>query len=291
MPAIGFKYPNGDTITFEDCFENKKVDLIRMGCTLPMLRALSEQRAPDRKPSTTELLNGTCESFLKRTKNYYIDPQECAFRISGTMHHERLESYGEDLEVESKLEGYGITGITDLYDPESRLLIDYKNCGSYKVAQVLGMSFYLGDSPTGERYKRNSKWGKKGDIKKVKIFYEDKENADYGDWLWQLNFYRHLLEKQGKIVDKIYVQATVRDGGVQVSRERGVHNNLYLIEIPKISDEMLLGKFLPRRDKLLSSLETNSLPSKCTDEETWNGMKCQKYCEVRELCPYMKGEN
>lgn len=76
------------------------------------------------------------------------------------------------------------------------------------------------------------------------------------------------------------------------SLERGgVHNNLYLIEIPKISDEMLLGKFLPRRDKLLSSLETNSLPSKCTDEETWNGMKCQKYCEVRELCPYIKGEN
>ena len=290
MPAIGFKYPNGETITFKDCFDSKKVDLIKMGCTMPMLRALSEQRDPERRPSTTELLNGTCESYLKRVIDYYIDPQECAFRLSGTMHHERLESYGGELEVESRLEGYSITGITDLYDAESKTLIDYKNCGSYKIAQVLGMGFYLGDSPTGEVYKRNGKWGKKGDIKKVKIFYEDEENADYGDWLWQLNFYRHLLEKSGKAVDKIYVQATIRDGGLQVSRERGVTKNLYLIEIPKISDDILLCKFLPKRNALVEALEKSELPEKCSDEETWGGMKCERFCEVRQLCPYMKEE-
>ena len=290
MPAIGFKYPDGETITFNDCFENSKADLIKMGCTMPLLRALAEQREPDRKPSTTELLTGTCEAYLKRTKDYYIDPQECAFRLSGTLHHERLEAYGEELDVEEKLEEYGITGITDLYDAENKTLVDYKNCGSYKIAQVLGMGFYLGDSPTGEVYKRSGKWGKKGDIKKVKMFYEDRDNADYGDWLWQLNFYRHMLEKIGKPVDKIYIQATVRDGGLQVARERGVTKNLYLIEIPKLSDEVLLGKFLPKRDALLKALEESELPEKCGDEETWNGMKCERFCEVRHLCPHIKGE-
>ena len=27
----------------------------------------------------------------------------------------------------------------------------------------------------------------------------------------------------------------------------------------------------------------------CSNEQTWNGRKCQSYCDVRNLCPYNNG--
>ena len=61
MPAIGFKYPEGDKILFEDILgiENK-LDVERMGIYTPALKEMAKVREPDRKPSVTELLNGTC---------------------------------------------------------------------------------------------------------------------------------------------------------------------------------------------------------------------------------------
>ena len=34
MPAIGFKYPDGEHISFEDVFENGKLELERMGIVI-----------------------------------------------------------------------------------------------------------------------------------------------------------------------------------------------------------------------------------------------------------------
>ena len=71
MPAIGFVYPNGDKVTFEDVRKGN-VDIVKMGMSLPTLIEMSKERDPNRKPSTTELLTGTCESYLKRKKEYYL---------------------------------------------------------------------------------------------------------------------------------------------------------------------------------------------------------------------------
>ena len=43
------------------------------------------------------------------------------------------------------------------------------------------------------------------------------------------------------------------------------------------------------RDELVKALETDNLPQKCSSEQTWNGRKCQSYCDVRYLCPYNNG--
>ena len=292
MPLKGFKYPNGDKIEIEEV-RGGKVDIERMGIALPTLLHMAEQRDPKRKPSTTELLNGTCQSYLQRTEEYYIDPQENAFSLAGTLHHLKLETAAEEigsLKSELSLEHFDITGTLDLYDSKNKYLIDYKNVGSYKVVQLLGLQYNTEDHPT-DVYLKSGRWGKKGTPKKVKVFYENPESADFGDWKWQLNFYRFLLEKNGYPVEKMFIQATVRDGGVQVATSRGVNKNIYLVEVPFIHDDHLVEKFLTKRDALLQALENRELPDKCNDDETWGGNKCKRYCEVREICPYVnKGD-
>lgn len=289
MPAVGFIYPSGKTVTFDDV-KKGKVDILKMGMSLPTLIEMSKERDPKRKPSTTELLTGTCESFLKRTEEYYINPQDRAFSLAGTMHHSRLEQHVDERHlIEQKLEEFNITGIADLYDKETKMLIDYKNTGSYKCAQLLGMTYKLIPDPYGAKYKSNGKWGRKGSPKMVKQWYQDEGLADFGDWGWQLNWYRYLLTKSGYEVDKMCIQITLRDGGLAVSRDKGLDKNIYLIEVPKYSDEVLENKFLKARDELLEALATNNLPQKCSSEQTWNGRKCQSYCDVRNLCPHNNG--
>ena len=289
MPAVGFVYPNGDKVSFED-IKKGAVDIELMGMSLPTLLEMSKERDPNRKPSTTELLVGACEAYLKRTKDYHIDPQDRAFSLAGTLHHLKLEQGQDNRHLkEEALEEFDITGIADLYDKETKLLIDYKNTGSFKCAKLLGMTFEYVDDPSGERYKTAGKWGKKGSLKKVKHWYRDEEKADFGDWGWQVNWYRYLLEKQGHEVDKMYIQVTLRDGGLLAARNTGLDKNIYLIEVPKYDNEVLENKFIKAKNDLTYALETGNLPSKCTTEQTWDGRKCQSYCEVRHLCPYNNG--
>lgn len=289
MGAVGFVYPDGDKVSFEDVRKGN-VDIEKMGMSLPTLLEMSKERSPDRKPSTTELLIGTCEAYLKRVKDYYIDPQERAFSLAGTLHHLKLEQGQDDRHLkEEVLEEFDITGIADLYDKETKTLIDYKNTGAFKCSKLLGMSYTYIDNIEGKRYKTSGKWGKKGTLKKVKQWYRDESLADYGDWGWQVNWYRYLLEKQGYEVETMYIQVTLRDGGLRVAREYGLDKNIYLIKLPKYDNELLENKFITARNNLTKSLLNGNLPKKCNDEETWDGRKCQYYCEVRHLCPHNNG--
>ena len=150
MPLVGFKYPNGEKVSIENVSKGN-VDIEKMGIALPALLYMAQQRDPNRKTSTTELLNGTCQAYLERTTDFYTDPQGSAFSLAGTLHHEKLEDSAEvlsSLHSELPLEHYNITGIVDLYDEKNRTLIDYKNTGSYKVAQCLGLKVSHGFHPT-----------------------------------------------------------------------------------------------------------------------------------------------
>ena len=90
MPLKGFKYPDGEMVSLEEV-KRGNVDVVKMGMSLPTLLHMSKDREPDRKPSTTELIQGTCESYLRRTEDYYIYPDENAFSLAGTLHHLKLE--------------------------------------------------------------------------------------------------------------------------------------------------------------------------------------------------------
>ena len=282
MPLKGFKYPDGEILSLEDASRGK-VDVERMGVSLPTLLHMSSDREPDRKPSTTELLQGTCQSYLQRKEDYYIHPEDNAFSLAGTLHHLKLEESSHQnhylsnrLGSEIPLESIGITGIIDLYDNYTKTLVDYKFSGSYKIAKCLGIKHKYVQHPT-ELYKRSGRWGKAGTPKRIKEFYIDEDSVDMEDWGWQVNFYR-------------YLQATVRDAGLQIARERGIDKKIYMMEVPFINNEHLLERFEVKRDALIWALEHNDLPDKCTKEETWGGVKCKSYCPVRDICPYNKGK-
>jgi hypothetical protein len=242
MPIKGFTYPDGEKVGIDKVVSGE-VDVERMGIALPSLIQMTQERDPNRKPSTTELLNGTCQAYLERITDYYIDPQSRAFSLAGTLHHEKLENSAavlSRLESELPLEHFG--------------------------------------------------WGKKGQPKRMKQFYIDENTIDFGDWGWQLNFYRLLLEKNNYPVDKMLMQLTVRDGGVQIARERGVDRNIYLLEVPKIHDDHLTNKFLSKKVSLESALSSGVMPEQCTEEERWGGNKCRNYCPVSDACIYYEGE-
>lgn len=288
MSAIGFFCPDNETIKFKDCFEHCRMSQRCM--SVATLTAMAQQRPTNRPPSTTELLSGTCESYLKRTKDYFIDPQDRSFALMGTIHHSQLEhnDLPEDKFLqEEKMQGLDITGILDFYDVESQTLIDYKNTGSYKASKVLGLCSELVPDPMGTKYKSSGKWGRKGTVKKVKQFYSDDNQKDFGDWLYQVNMYRYMLELKGHKVKHMKLQMNVRDAGTFSAKGRGVTKNIYYVDIPFVDNDIIIPYFLEKRDRLLRHLEENSTPPKCTIEETWGGKKCESYCEVRHLCPHI----
>ena len=289
MGAVGFICPDGEEITFKRCL--KECRMSERCMSVATLKMMSDQRPNDRPPSTTELLSGTCEAYLKRTEEYYVDPQDMAFAVMGTIHHLHLESQELDDNAiqEEKLEGLDITGILDFYDKDTETLIDYKNTGSFKASKVLGMTHVMMPDPSGARYKKSGAWGKKGAFKQVKVFHRDENKADFGDWLYQVNMYRYLLEKKGHKVKAMKLQMNVRDAGTHSAIARGVDKNIYFVNIPMVDNKEIVSYFTNKRDVLLEHLNTNTIPRRCNDEETWNGKKCEKYCEVRGLCPYVNG--
>lgn len=295
---IGFTNLKGENVLFQDIWEDPVKAMEDFGMALPKLKAMAQQRPPDRPPSVTECLNGTCQSWLKRLKDYFVDPQTLVFALAGTMHHAKLEKYGKL--TEEKWLGYDMTGISDYREwisGNNYFLIDYKNFGSYKVKKMLGLSHRLIDDPTGALYKRSGKWGKAGTPKQVKEFYIDSLKAQFEETAWQQNMYRTFIEDNGSHIEKMFVDITVRDGGIAVARDRGITLNSYLIEIPEIKKQWVVDFFQARRNMLLKALEKDEAPPKCQDadldiphsfSETWSGNKCKGYCEVRHICPYMK---
>jgi len=241
--------------------------------TLPTLKMMADERAWTGRPSTTQLLNGTMLEFLKITRDYTIDPQKKAFALLGTRHHEELAevAHGLGLPAEIALSPDG-RDIYDLLEPENGAwtLSDYKTWGSYRMVRALGIV----------------KVGKGKDSK----FMVNESQKDTWESEMQLNHYRVLLEEHDIKVGRMQVQVTVRDGGLQIARTRGVKDNIYLIPIRRLNDNVVMDYFNRKHWMLVDSLhayETNPdyLPLPCDNRESWDGARCRGYCEVAEFCP------
>ena len=132
------------------------------------------------------------------------------------------------------------------------------------------------DEPTGEVYKTGPK---KGQAKTKKVARQGIPDLD--EQKLQLNMYRLMLEDFGFPVKKMFLDIAVRDGGIQVATTRGVTQNAYLIEVPRMDDNEVREYFRNKRDALLTALENRQLPPPCSMDERWQGRKCQSYCNVR----------
>jgi len=242
--------------------------------------------------STTQLINGTLQEFLKLTNDYAVDPDSRAFMIAGTQHHSGLEFIAKTLNLPSEVALSGDRDIFDLLEPEEDgyVLSDYKLWGSFKVAKALGMTKTgTKPDPSGAVYLSNSKYGSKGSPKMVNVFAIVPENIDNWEAEYQLNRYRVKLKALcGLELRRLQLQVTVRDGGLAVARSRGITRNIYRIPVKRLDDSDVLGYFAYKDANLMQALAQGHWDTPCTQSETWEGNRCAEYCDVVGFCPQGK---
>jgi len=296
-----FKCPDGEEIKIEDCLQ--KCRMASRCVAKPLLIKMAEVREWKGQPSTTQLLNGTYEAFLKIVTGFSDEPDSLIYSFLGTGVHSYLDTAkGDGVQTEDVLGQMtsedGVTGRPDLVVDENDQLemIDYKVCGSFQITKALGLTFELVPSET-EVYSQksyttdaigNKMSYEKGSPKMERKYFADPSKADIFNWSMQLNHYRILYEqKTSKKIDKLTIQAIVRDGGLAATMSRGVYKKSYLIPIPIIDNQIVLDYFRVKKDNLLQALAQFDWNEKCSDFETWSGKKCESYCSVSHVCKFM----
>jgi len=289
MPLQWFQCPDGKVIEVEDCL--KCVTNCRMGetcLTLPTRMKIAEEREWNGVASTTQLLNGTMQEFLKLTQPYMANPDKRLFMIEGTKHHENLEAYAKALGFPAEIALNIDRDIFDLLEPDGDgwSLTDYKLWGSYRVVKALGLveTGRMPD-PSGAVYKTSGKWGKAGSPKMVATYKAMAQEVDLFNEELQLNRYRIMLEEKGIKVTRMQLQVTVRDGGLAVANSRGIMRNGYKIPINKLSNGEVIDYFEAKKEDLRVALEQGSWSEPCSLYECWDGARCKNYCEVARNCP------
>ncbi|MBU0479106.1 hypothetical protein KKC91_11135 [bacterium] len=254
------------------------------------LKLASRQREWKGTPSTTQMINGTMLAFLQLTVDYGLSIDQMAFRLLGTSSHAKLEVEDELSLLEQKFEQDGQSGIADFVETENGLSIlgDYKTSGSFKVSKALG--FYKKTIFTGEYYKSGER---KDEPKTKKILVQEPDKVDMREWELQLNRYRLFVESNDIKINRIKIEAIVRDGGTIAARSRGVDKNLYYFDVKILPDEEVREYFKQKRDALLKALADGKWDEPCKEEERWgNGdkkpLRCLFYCPVNFACPFYK---
>ncbi len=280
----GFYCQDNEKVTIQDCLIQ-----CRLGercLTLPTLKLISREREWTGIASTTQLLQGTMEAWLKLTQPYCIYPKSRAFMLAGTWHHKALEDVAKELGLPNEVALSGNRDIFDLVEIEDGQLVltDYKLWGSYHVAKALGIT-EMGKmpDPSGALYQKSGAWGKAGTPKMINKFEIIPDNADMWETELQLNNYRVKLKALGINIAKMQVQATVRDGGLAVATSRGVTENIYKIPVRMLPDNDVIEYFTGKDHDLQQALE-HGWTEPCNSRESWDGRKCADYCDVWNWC-------
>jgi len=299
MPLKYFYCPDGSKVEVDKCL--KGCPRAEGEClTKATLHGVAEVRPWTGKPSTTQLINGTMLEFLKLTRDYAINPRKQGFRLAGTRHHSWMEEITElrglGVFSEETLDRRNHTGRSDLVEETEGgfILFDYKLWGSFKVAKALGL-VHIGrePDPSGEVYQRDGKYGKKGGPKTIPVFGVDPSQQDNFDTELQLSDYAMGWEEMGFNIVQLRVQATIRDAGTIAAVDRGFDregDDTVMIPVKRLANDFLNDYFASKSGALLEALsryktDKSYLPELCTERERWDGIRCERFCEVREFCP------
>jgi len=253
---------------------------------LPTLRAVAASLNRNiKEPTVTELLAGTRETYLKKTTDYAVRPEDQLYAIHGSAFHALNEGHTDgNILSEERLKDEITSGKFDLYgeimDGEDKTLGDYKVTSSYKLMKALGI--YKKVVFTGGVYKSGAR---QGQPKTRKEFCYDGARLLL-DWAIQLNYYRMLLENQGMVVKQMVIQAMCRDYSLRMASERGITRPVYLLPVKRISNRWILRYMAEKAKRLQLALRLKALPKVCNKKERWNDRKCTGYCDVAWSCPY-----
>lgn len=298
MPLTKFRCVDGNECPVNECLKccrlkgkinpNNGMPYVPCGRCLSRraLLAIAEERRWTGKPSTTQLLNGTLEEYLKLTTPYTVDPMQSVFALHGTTVHAALEdnTVGNAM-TEVRLDDGVSTGAFDYFDEEASdkentgYLYDDKTYGSYKAAKVLGAVKHkelVGKFKNGKpRYK-------------TYFTYNGVHGSGRLDLAIQMNDYRMKIKKcLGKDTEKMICEMIVRDGNTYMAESRGVMQPAYLVEVNKISDHWVSKYMKAKADNLTKAMKSGLLPKQCSYRERWGGMKCERFCNVKDACPYV----
>lgn len=286
MTLEGFYCPDGEPISVEDCLKS-----CRLGDRCqeePDLYLMAQEREWAGIASTTQLLNGTMYEFLRLTQPYYVDPDSRAFMLQGTKHHKALEDVAKELGLAAEIPLSIDRDIFDLlvWKGKTLCLVDRKMWGSFRVAKALGIvEVGKEPSPDGATYKSSGKWGKEGNPKMVPKFEARPDQADNLEATLQLNRYRVMLKELGLNVGEMYLRVLVRDGGLYIAKNRGVYKNTYKISVEILPDEDVIAYFNHKNLCLIQALGQGHWELPCTPSESWDGIRCESYCDVWNYCP------
>lgn len=295
-----FSCPDKGKIEVSKCVVKGGCRMGKRCLTLETLKQLSYQRTFDGTFSTTQLINGTCEAFLKLTRDYTENPMDQMFKLLGTRVHGKLSASDDDDTMKEGdlriITSHGISMQPDLLEQEDdwNILTDYKVSGSFKVGKAIGMKAKLVE--TEDTYNKATTikdpesgvdiTRQKGDKKLAKSWEADINKQDCLDWVRQLNYYRIGLEEKGFHIDEMRIEAIVRDGGLMSAINYGITEKVYMIPIPKIPDEEIISYFVMKKDALTKALNDGKVTEGCTSDERWGGRKCQMFCQVSEFCDF-----
>ena len=292
MGATQFICPSKERIGISECLSACPNAIRCMG--KPTLEAVAnsvQDRGLGEIYSVTELISGTREVYLKKTTDYAVDPQDQIFAMHGTAVHSICEKHSSSFTLtEVRLSNDIYTGQIDAYGDllgnGKKILLDYKVTSSFKAAMALG--YYKVDEPTGEFYKTGAKKGQEKTRKVIKTGGV----RHILEWAIQVNAYRMLLEEHNFKVDDMHIQMYVRDYSLRIAAERNVEKPIYLIKVNRISDHWLKRYFAIKKRRLEEAMGTGAIPAFCSKRESWNGRKCQDYCNVFEACKtYMEQQD
>lgn len=294
MPLTKFKCPDGQEIPVEECLKGCRLKgAINQFTGEPYcpsgrclsrraLQSIANTREWKGTPSTTQLLRSPCENYLEITTDYAIDPIQQVFALFGTQVHAQLEANTpEGGTSEVRLKDDVSSGQFDFIDAEGKpeghvSLYDTKTYGSYVAAKVLRI----------QAHEKSNGTYKNGKPRKIKFFTRD-GMFGHMDLPIQLSDYADKIEeKLGVKVDDINVEIIVRDGNTYIATSRGVTEPYYLVPIHRISTHWVKAFMKARAERLKKALDTGIVPPPCSYRDSWEGRKCESYCNVRDNCPY-----
>lgn len=291
MPAKWFKCPDGEVIEIAECIRGCRMEEPCMAT--PLAITLGYNRPPPKVPrfSASQGLTGVRQKYLELTNFYVVDPQGRADMIMGTAAHTRLEdgASGDRFVCEQYFKNAYTSCFIDLYERHTKILWDYKTWGAFKVKKALGLVKSV--VPSGEFYKVNGKNFKKGDPKMMEVWARDPKEVDLYDVELQMNMERILIHKQLP-VEKMKVQAIVKEPLWSV-RKHGIMQKLYTFDVKFLPDEEVVSVYKTKTEQLREAFVSGEVPGYCTEGERWGGRKCEKFCEVRDICdpPWLREED
>lgn len=292
MPATQFICPNGETVSFETCLAPNGCQSENRCSTVPYLRHISNQR-PFTKVSPSSAGNGARMIYLKAIHEYAIAPYAMTWAVLGTAVHGLLAKHGitNNTLEEQFLQAADIEGTADLLEidemfPESYVLTDYKTFGSYKVAKCLGLEAHNEAIIDNRGNPVLLKSGKNKGKPKTKKVFTPTGKPDLANEMLQLNQYRILFELAGFPISRMQLQVIVRDGGLYIAKSRGVFENLYIIPILRMKDSDVVCFYANLQKQVDEAFKIGWAP-RCSGTESWDGRRCDGYCEIRKYCKIM----